>query len=169
MSTYFEVATNISVDLLIAPILMLLLMMIVLKYPVFSEVASEVTKIKRITLVRVFAGLMILGVVAFVFSYIKRVELQDIIENAMYSNVEGCLTNYKVKKPKQGTVVESFNVGDVYFEFSNYDDPLYFNGKEHLDNFLKDGRCVSIDYVKKGRINKIIKISSSNLFNKGSL
>ena len=161
MSIYFEVTTNTSVDLLITPIFILLLITVVLKYPVLSEVASEITKIKRVTLLRAFIGLMAFGVIAFVFSYMRQVELQNIVENRTYSNVEGCLTDYKVKKPKQGTIVESFNVGNVYFEFSNYDDPLYFHSKDHLDEFLKDGQCVSIDYVVKGRSNKIIKISSS--------
>ncbi|KAF7769721.1 hypothetical protein PCIT_a2612 [Pseudoalteromonas citrea] len=69
------------------------------------------------------------------FSYSSQIELKGLIENKEYKTVDGCVSEYRVEIPKYGTEVESFKVNAVYFEFSNYDDNSYFNGKDHLDNF----------------------------------
>jgi hypothetical protein len=103
---------------------------------------------------------MSFGVIGFALSYSKQLELQDLIENKDYSIVEGCIEEYKVDVPKPGTKVESFKVEDIYFEFSNDDSGLYFNGKDHVDNYLTNGQCVSISYIPIGVANRIVKISS---------
>lgn len=131
---------------------------LVLKYPVFSDVVSEVTKIKRVILVRVFIGLVVFATISSIFKYFETMELKKLIENNQFLQVKGCITDYHVEKPKQGTRVESFNLGDVAFEFSNFDAGPYFHGQNHTDNFIKNGQCVLIDYVRDGTQNKIIKI-----------
>ena len=103
---------------------------------------------------------MIFGVIGFGLNYTKQLELQNLIENKDYSVVAGCIEEYKIDVPKQGTKVESFKVGNIYFEFSNYDSDLYFNGQDHTDNYLTNGQCVSISYIKTRGDNKIVKISS---------
>ena len=95
-----------------------------------------------------------------IFSYVKIINLESIIKNNEYSQVSGCIADYKLERPKVGMVVESFKVNDVLFKFSNYDRGLYFNSTHHSDKFLKNDRCVSINYVKTDAQNKIIKISS---------
>ncbi|PKF56419.1 hypothetical protein CW748_10730 [Alteromonadales bacterium alter-6D02] len=103
---------------------------------------------------------MLLGVIGFALNYTKQLELQNLIENKDYSVVEGCIQEYKIDVPKQGTKVESFMVRNIYFEFSNHDSDLYFNGKDHVDNYLTNGQCVSISYIKTKVANRIVKISS---------
>ena len=160
MSVYFEVTTNTNVDYLITPALFVLFIVLVHKYPVFSEIVADITKVKRLTLIRIFTALMLLGVIGFGLNYTKQIELQSLIENKDYSIVKGCIEEYKIDVPKQGTKVESFTVENIYFEFSNYDSGLYFNGKDHMDNFLTNGQCVSISYIRIGVANRIVKISS---------
>lgn len=94
------------------------------------------------------------------FSYVEKVKLQYKIEGNDFFQISGCITDFKHEKPKPGNFRESFSVDSVRFTFSNYDSGPYFNEKLHRDKFLKNGRCVSIDYVIIGNQNKIIKILS---------
>jgi hypothetical protein len=91
LSIYFEATTNISVDYFITPALFVLFIVLVNKYPIFSEVVADITKVKRLTLIRIFTVLMSFGVIRFALSYSKQLELQDLIENKDYSIVEGCI------------------------------------------------------------------------------
>jgi hypothetical protein len=127
---------------------------------VFSEIVADITKVKRLILIRTFTALMLLGVLSFSVTYTKLLELQGLIENKDYSTVKGCIKEYKINVPKQGIKLESFTVRNIYFEFNNYDSGWYFNSKDHTDNFLKNGQCVLISYIQKGDANRIIKISS---------
>lgn len=158
MNIYFEAATNTSIDefLWLAPFLFM--GFLVLKYPVFSEVAAGVTKINRAILVRVFIGLIVFVTSSSIFKYFEKMELQNLIQNNQFLQIKGCITDYHVEKPKTGMRVESFNLGYVTFEFSNFDAAPYFHGQHPTDNFLKNGQCVLIDYVQDGAQNKIIKI-----------
>jgi heme/copper-type cytochrome/quinol oxidase subunit 2 len=160
LSVYYEVTTNTGIDFFIKPIIIFFLIILVLKYRVLSEIVADFTKQKRSTLVRIFTTVMALWLVSFTFSYSSQIELRNLIENKEYKIVDGCVSEYRVEIPKYGTKVESFKVNGVYFEFSNYDDNLYFNGKDHLDSFLKNGQCLSIDYIQKNKTNRIVKISS---------
>lgn len=158
MNIYFEAATNTSIDDFLWLVPFFFMGFLVLKYPVFSEVVTEVTKIKRVIVVRIFFGLVVFVTITSIFKYFEKLELQNLIENNQFLQIRGCITDYHVKKPKQGTRVESFNLGDVAFEFSNFDAGPYFHGQNHTDKFLKNGQCVLIDYVRDGAQNKIIKI-----------
>jgi hypothetical protein len=160
LSIYFEATTNTSIDYFITPVLFVLFIVLVHKYPVFSEIVTDITKVKRLTFIRIFTALMLFGVIGFALNYSKKLELRNLIESKGYSVVDGCIEEYKIDVPKQGSKVESFKVGNIYFEFSNYDSELYFNSNDHIDNFLINGNCVSISYIQIGVANRIVKISS---------
>ena len=160
MSVYFEATINTSIDHFLSLIPLFLMLFLVIKFPVVSQVASDITKIKRVSLVRFFVVICLLITVAEIFNYSDKVQVINIIENKQFKQVQGCIYNYEKQKPKQGTLIESFSIDDVEFNFSNYDVGPYFHGKLHNDNFIKNGQCVSIDFVLDGHKNKILKIVS---------
>ena len=160
MSIYFEASVNTSTDHFIELVPVFFLIFLVLKYPLFSQIFADITKVNRIVLARIFLGMMVLYSIGSIFNYVNIIKLEKTINKKEYSQVSGCITGYKLERPKVGTVVESFKVNGVPFEFNNYDRGMYFNSTLHADKFLRNNRCVSINYVQTGAQNKIIKISS---------
>ncbi|MDK1286852.1 hypothetical protein [Pseudoalteromonas umbrosa] len=158
MNVYFEPTINTSIDHFLGLIPFFVLLFLVLKFPVVSQVAADITKIERVSLVRGFVGICLLAILSEIFNYSDKVEVSNIIESKEFKQVQGCISNYEKQTPKHGTLIESFSIDDVEFTFSNHDVGPYFHGKLHKDNFIKNGQCVSIDYVLHGRKNKILKI-----------
>ncbi|ESP91495.1 hypothetical protein [Pseudoalteromonas luteoviolacea] len=158
MSIYFEPVINTSIDHLLSLIPFLVVLFLVIKFPVITQVASDITKTKRTTLVGAFVAICLLAISAEISQYHEKVEVRNIIENKEFQQVQGCISNYESRKPKAGTLIESFSIEGVEFYFSNHDAGPYFHGGLHNDNFFKNGRCVSIDYILDGNKNKILKI-----------
>ena len=70
--------------------------------------------------------------------------------------VEGCIDSIKVTKGNSRE--ESFNVANVNFTYNDYGTAKhFFRNETPSDQFITEGRCVSIIYVKD-KINYIVKI-----------
>ncbi|GGP87981.1 hypothetical protein [Shewanella ulleungensis] len=158
MSVYFEPPINPGIDHFLGLIPFFVVLFFVLQFPVISQVASDVTKIKRETLVKAFFCVCLFVTLSEIFNYLDKVEVINIVEKKEFKQVKGCISHYEQQTPKPGTLIESFVIKDVEFSYSNYDVGPYFHGKLHNDNFIKNGQCVSIDYVFDGHKNKILKI-----------
>ncbi|MBQ4863744.1 hypothetical protein J8L98_18845 [Pseudoalteromonas sp. MMG013] len=158
MSVYFESTINPSIDHFLGLIPFFIILFLVLKFPVVSQVAADITNIKRETLIKAFFGMCLFASLSETFNYFDKVEASNFIKNKEFKQVQGCISKYERQTPKHGTLIESFSIEEVEFSFSNYDVGPYFHGKLHKDSFIKNGLCVSIDYVLDGHSNKILKI-----------
>lgn len=160
MSIYFEAPVSKGLDHIIELVPVLILMFVVLKYPVVSQIFEDITKIKRVVLVRIFTILMILFSIDSITDFAEIIRLKNIIAEKSFSQVKGCIVEYRRESPKSGVVIESFKVNNVVFNVTSYEGGPYFSSRLHSDSFLTNGKCVSINYVEIGSNNKIIRISS---------
>jgi hypothetical protein len=137
---------------------MAVILFLLIKYPVFSEVAGELFQIKAKNIVRVFIAISIFGFTAELINFIKHQSIKEAMGSELVEEIEGCIRDYSLDQPKQGSRIESFTVGSVFFEFENFTSEPFFYNQNFQDNFIKNGQCVRLTYLKKEEINRIVKI-----------
>ncbi|WP_299011388.1 hypothetical protein [uncultured Shewanella sp.] len=158
MNQYFKATIDTSVDQLLGIVPIAVIVFCVLKYPVLSEIAAEVTKVKRLVLVRFFVGTMVIVMLSTLWSYVEHLQWQHRIENNLFLQTKGCITDYQVVGPKPETRLVAFRVNGVDFQFSSIDSGPFFKGGGEQDNVISNGLCVAIDYLSDGSRHRILKI-----------
>lgn len=96
MSVYFEPTINTSIDHFLGLIPSFVLLFLVLKFPAISQVAADITKIKRVNLVRGFVGIYLLATLGEIFNYSDKVGVSNIIENKKFKVVLATMKNKRL-------------------------------------------------------------------------
>lgn len=74
-----------------------------------------------------------------------------------FKTVSGCISNYETKVGNSRA--ESFKVANVIFKYNNVaTSDWYFANRNNRDQFIVNGRCLTIHFIPEGLNNHIIKI-----------
>lgn len=135
---------------------MLSIIFVVLKYtPLLASISLKLNVSSRLV---TFIIWLIACLVAIqgLYSYFATRELRHDFNSGQLSEVSGCIYAYTVTESKSRS--ESFSVSDVTFSYIQAGPQItFFQNNNFKDNFIKDGRCVTITYVPTQR-NNIVKI-----------
>ena len=94
-----------------------------------------------------------LNVALLASTYIEYASIRHALRTGEYQTVEGVVMDF-VPMPPNGHAMESFRVGGVPFQYSDYDITSAFNKTESHGGPIHAGRYVRIAYLD----NKIIKL-----------
>ncbi|TMP03661.1 hypothetical protein CWC11_13320 [Pseudoalteromonas sp. S3178] len=155
---YFETQIGFALDQLLPIFPIVLILFILFKFSDVTQYISEILKISSNKFLLGFGFLSCVLVSDSIFGYFKVSHLRQIIDEKKYQMVAGCVKHYNSETSPTNYRTETFVIENTRFQFSNYTQSLYFTGDDHTDNFITEGQCMEISYVRDGQKNHIFKI-----------
>ncbi|ATG78018.1 MULTISPECIES: hypothetical protein [unclassified Pseudoalteromonas] len=155
---YFETQIGFALVQLLPIFPIALLLFILFKFSDVTQYISEILKISSNKFLLGFGFLSCVLVSDSIFGYFKVSHLRQIIDEKKYQMVVGCVKHYNSETSPTNYRTETFVIENTKFQFSNYTQSLYFTGDDHTDNFITEGQCMEISYVRDGQKNHIFKI-----------
>ena len=132
--------------------------------PFIPRKTGMMPKDRRIMLIIQVFGMIMTGFMVLVFLS-NDIDLYNTCVKAYrsgdYEIVEGYVENY-VPMPKEGHALESFNVGDVYFEYSENSAVCGYSQTEPYGGVIRNGQYLKIGYVYHPSYGNIIVYIEEN-------
>ena len=164
INVLYEAHFRLEESLLISGLMLLII-------PFIPRKKGMIPKDRRIMLIFQVFGMIMAGFVFLVFLS-NNIDLYNACVKAYrsgnYEIAEGYVENY-VPMPKEGHALESFNVCDVYFEYSENSVTCGYSQTEPYGGVIRNGKYLKIGYVYHPSYgNIIVYIEENTLLSKNS-